>query len=167
MGRKRDEKPKGRTPDKQASNRRSGRGGIAPPAEHQFRPGQSGNPNGRPKTRTLTELIRVELDRAEKGGKTLAQVIAEVFVDRAAAGHFVFAKEVIDRVDGKVPERYEDITPGRDDDDARLTVLTDTLRKRGGKAGANGHPQPGHPGGPGGNGVGGPVEGRGPSGPVE
>ena len=39
-----------RTPAKQA--KRLGKGGIAPPEDHQFKPGQSGNPAGPPKRRT-------------------------------------------------------------------------------------------------------------------
>jgi Family of unknown function (DUF5681) len=45
-------------------------------ARTQFKPGQSGNPGGRPKTAKLAELIRQFLDE-ETGGKTRLRQILE------------------------------------------------------------------------------------------
>ena len=76
-----------------------------PPAKGQFRKGQSGNPRGRPKTKTLTELVREVLERDHNGRLTL-QVLAEVVVREAAKGKFPFVKEVWDRLEGQPPARH-------------------------------------------------------------
>ncbi len=72
-----------------------------------WKPGQSGNPKGRPKKPTISELMRVEL---EKGIKGAGMVKLEAFVQRAvndAIGGKEWAwKEVGDRLDPK-PRRVE------------------------------------------------------------
>jgi hypothetical protein len=96
---------------------------------HNFQPGQSGNPGGRPKGRSLTAIIREVLDsNTIKGkplpeGRTVADVLAEVFVAEALKGKFPFAKEVIDRADGKVVDKVEI----EDNRKAYVTESPDTL----------------------------------------
>lgn len=78
-----------------------------------FLPGQSGNPNGRPKGKSLTRLIRKALKartldgKPIEGNRNVAQLLADVFVAEALDGKFPFAKEVIDRIDGKVADKHE------------------------------------------------------------
>src|SRR5688500_7908837 len=96
-------------PDKQGKNRRVGYG--VPPLETRFRPGQSGNPAGRPRRRTLSECLADLLASTETqgvthpAGMTVCELLAEEMVKQALRGKFPFFKEVLDRTEGKVPER--------------------------------------------------------------
>jgi hypothetical protein len=72
----------------------------------QWKPGQSGNPKGRPKHKTLTELCREVLER-ETRGKVTDEILAEVIVKNALTGKFPFVKELWDRLDGKVSDKHE------------------------------------------------------------
>src|SRR5207253_1594274 len=78
-------------------------------AAHAFKPGQSGNPGGRPKGRTVSAILLEVLGRdAGKGnGRTVADVLAEVIVKEALGGDFRFAKEVLERTEGKVTDKVE------------------------------------------------------------
>lgn len=67
-----------------------------------FKPGQSGNPKGRPKGQGITDRILRRLN--EDDGK-LAEDIAEVIIKKAKAGDFNFCKTVLERIDGKIPDR--------------------------------------------------------------
>lgn len=72
---------------------------------YKFRPGQSGNPAGRPKKqRTIEKAIRDFLDQGLEG-KDLYEAMAKVGVKKALLGDFKFWQEVINRVEGKVPDR--------------------------------------------------------------
>jgi predicted transcriptional regulator len=69
-----------------------------------FRPGQSGNPKGRPKSITLSEAYRRELARVDPGdpeGRTYAEVLAERMRERAASGDVQALLELADRTEGK------------------------------------------------------------------
>jgi len=55
----------------------------------------------------LTSIIREALDKPRNGGVTLADVIVDVAIKEAAKGDFRYFKEIIDRMDGKVPDRIE------------------------------------------------------------
>lgn len=76
-----------------------------------WKPGQSGNPKGRPKGRRLTDILREALDSQEIGGVPIegGERVADVFV-RAVLGHAVqsgnasIIKEIFDRIDGRVPK---------------------------------------------------------------
>jgi hypothetical protein len=82
-------------------------GKFAPGNANAFKPGESGNPAGRPKHRTLSEAIRDKL-KQETGletDETWADLIAERLV-RVAAGMSLenstnAAKEIGDRTEGK------------------------------------------------------------------
>ena len=93
-------------PTKQA--KAGGVGGIyPPPVETRFKPGQSGNPSGRPKggksiTAALRHLIDDGLD-----GKDLAEELARLAIKRAMQGDFKFWDAIVERIDGKVVEKIE------------------------------------------------------------
>ena len=68
--------------------------GVAPPEEHQFKPGQSGNPAGPPKRRTqlwvyictYMEMTDAQLASLERETLTQAQRVALKLVENAAQG---------------------------------------------------------------------------------
>ena len=58
-----------------------------PPKEHQFKPGQSGNPNGaRRKPRSIAPDLKALFERALSGKVTLRQGEQEKIITKAAAG---------------------------------------------------------------------------------
>src|SRR4051812_25425473 len=82
-----------------------------PPMASRFRPGQSGNPRGRRKGESLTSRIADVLARETiggrriPGGRCVADLLAEVIVKQALKGKFPFVRAVLERIDGKVPDR--------------------------------------------------------------
>jgi hypothetical protein len=80
--------------------------GQVPPPEHRWKPGQSGNPGGRPKGQSITASLRALLEK-EHNGKRIVELLAERIMKEALAGKFLFAKEVIDRADGRVSDKVE------------------------------------------------------------
>lgn len=68
-----------------------------------FKPGQSGNPKGRPKSVTLSEALRRELAKEdpENTEQSYAEKIAQMLVSQAAEGNVNAAKEIADRTEGK------------------------------------------------------------------
>jgi hypothetical protein len=70
-----------------------------------WKPGQSGNPSGRPKgSLSLTSILRKEL---HEGNKRRARELVRALLDKAADGHFQHLHEVIDRIDGPVVAKVE------------------------------------------------------------
>lgn len=75
-----------------------------PPREHRWKPGQSGNPKGRPKTITLSEAYRRELakvDPEDPEGRTYAEVLAGKMREKAFGGDVAALRELADRTEGK------------------------------------------------------------------
>lgn len=74
-----------------------------------FKPGQSGNPAGRPKNKpSVTALLREAMETVRKGDTRATQ---EIFVERlielALQGEGWAVKEVLERMDGKVSQKIE------------------------------------------------------------
>ncbi len=88
-----------------------------------FRPGETGNPNGRPRSAALTDLVRRRLEMAastmpqakelatklerEAEEVTLADLIVEALIGLALNSNLDAIKEVLNRVDGKAIARVE------------------------------------------------------------
>jgi len=89
---------------KQGDNRETGH--CRPPVAHRFQPGQSGNPAGRPKGRSVTAVLRKVID-ANDGA--LAERLVRTLVDRALKGDFRAMREIWDRMEGK-PTRTTEIS---------------------------------------------------------
>src|SRR5215475_9688019 len=80
----------------QSGNKRNGAVGYGrPPAHRQFKPGQSGNPRGRPKdSKNLATMFAEALSRPikvrDKSGKirtlSIQELMVEVMINKAAAG---------------------------------------------------------------------------------
>ena len=114
--------------EEQAGNRPSDASpinGVSPPAEHRFKPGESGNPRGRPPERPIAAAIRARLDRND--GAAIGD-IADVVVAKARHGDFRFVRELLDRVDGRLTDRLEV------SENLAIPIITnemmDTLRRR-------------------------------------
>lgn len=82
----------------------------------QFQPGQSANPGGRPKTKRITEAYNKILDEAIGENEANLELKADDTGERGAAksslrewlkGNSAFAKEMADRVEGRVAEKQE------------------------------------------------------------
>jgi hypothetical protein len=63
----------------------------------QFQPGKSGNPGGRPKTKRLTDAYMRLLSNPANADK-----LAKVIFDLACQGNVLAAREIADRVEGRV-----------------------------------------------------------------
>jgi len=88
--------------DKQGINTEYKVGKNRPPKEQAWKPGQSGNPKGRPKN-TITTLLKEYLDA---DGEVEKQAIVRAWIATAktsgARGHIPALVEMLDRTEGKV-----------------------------------------------------------------
>jgi hypothetical protein len=82
-----------------------------------FQPGQSGNPNGRPKSKPFREAIQRALDEAGSD-KDALQAVATALVGKAMMGDVPAIKELADRMDGKVAQAII----GGDEEDPEIKV---------------------------------------------
>lgn len=136
----------GKVPEEQVENRKRTLPEEARP--FMWKPGQSGNPKGRPKNPTITEDIRKVLAeqcpvKDKDGnllfpGKTNQQVLALSIVKNAIAGKYPFTAEILARIDGAVAQILEvDHTETRRDEfilrligDGEATELANRLALR-------------------------------------
>jgi len=80
---------------------------------HQFKPGQSGNPGGRPARRPMLEELwksPQEKDSRSKQGQTYLQGIIDEWIRRAMASSDTLLKEILDRIDGRVGTEEQENT---------------------------------------------------------
>lgn len=91
---------------------------------HQWAPGTSGNPTGRPKGKSITARIRRLLEKAAEkdGGRDVADAIASVIVAQALKGDYRFVRELMDRTEGKVPDRFAGFDGGPIVDDTQAAI---------------------------------------------
>jgi hypothetical protein len=73
-----------------------------------WKPGQSGNPGGRPKTAILSEAYRQALESVDpKTLATIAEKIAEALVAKALEGDIRACAEIANRTEGRPQMRVE------------------------------------------------------------
>ncbi len=63
-----------------------------------FKPGQSGNPRGRPPRKAAFDAL---VEYVDEQGATRA--ISEMWLDKILAGDFAYFRAYLERCDGKVP----------------------------------------------------------------
>lgn len=77
---------------------------------HRWKKGQSGNPSGRPKSKTLSNAYRNKLEEPvpnDPEGRTWAELIAEAQVRDAVRGNVQAAREIADRTEGRPRQAIE------------------------------------------------------------
>lgn len=76
--------------------------------EAQFKPGQSGNPRGRPAGPGLTQMLIEALKDKTENGKTYAQLLALRVVQKAVSeGDPRMIEFIWDRVEGPLTQSFE------------------------------------------------------------
>lgn len=75
----------------------------------QWKPGQSGNPGGRPKSAPLSQACRELLTQPVPNNPTCtyAQAIAQKLAERALKGDILAAREIADRAEGKARQSIQ------------------------------------------------------------
>ena len=105
------------------NRRQTGEANLARGEAHRWKPGQSGNPGGRPRTAKLSEACRAKLASIIPGdarGRTHAEAIADELARRALKGDIRAAQELADRAEGR---------PGQDKSGAPSVVVAQRLSK--------------------------------------
>ena len=69
-----------------------------------WKPGESGNPGGRPKGTSITARLR---KLVEKNEGEVADALCKAIVKAGLKGDYRFVKEILDRLDGPVKQQIE------------------------------------------------------------
>jgi hypothetical protein len=97
-------------PTQSPENRRiTGEGAVPNGFAHRWKPGQSGNPGGRPKSGALARACRevmAEVVPGDRKGRTGARAIAERMFEFALKGHLGAIKDMADRAEGRAGEYF-------------------------------------------------------------
>jgi Family of unknown function (DUF5681) len=92
------------------NNAKTVRGNPDKTIPHRWKPGQSGNPGGRPKTAALSEAARNVLAKRvpnDPQGRTYAEAIADTLAQLALEGDIRAAQELTDRAEGRARQSVE------------------------------------------------------------
>ena len=85
-------------------------GAVLNSEKTRWKPGQSGNPGGRPKTAPLSQACRELLAAPlpnDPERRTYAQAIAQALAEKAVAGDIRAAQELADRAEGRARQAIE------------------------------------------------------------
>jgi hypothetical protein len=82
------------------------RGRVENLRAHQYKPGQSGNPKGRPPTRGLTVRLKAELSQVDKGGAVTEELLVKKLVRLALHGNLAAIRECFDNLPPVAPFPY-------------------------------------------------------------
>jgi len=77
---------------------------------YRWKKGQSGNPSGKPKSKTLSDAYKSKLEEPvpnDPDGRTWAELIAEAQVRDAVRGNVQAAREIADRTEGRARQAIE------------------------------------------------------------
>jgi hypothetical protein len=105
-----------------------------PPIETQFKPGQSGNPAGRPKgTLSLVSLLKRKLaeyiETTDEKKITYAEaLIIEMLKKALKDGDVAMIRDIMDRIDGRPTQRTE--LTGKDGEPIEFKNIRDDFRSR-------------------------------------
>src|SRR5262249_28738519 len=72
-----------------------------------YKPGESGNPNGRPKRTRLTEALLAQLEQTAPNEDTVAECIARALILEALKGNVQAIREIGDRTEGKPRQQLD------------------------------------------------------------
>lgn len=78
-----------------------------PPKHSRFKPGTSGNPNGRPKKIPIIDDLLADILCEEKNGITTAKAILSALCAKAAKGDVRAAEVILERAYGKIKQPIE------------------------------------------------------------
>jgi Family of unknown function (DUF5681) len=95
---------------KPENRRETGTNTLSGAQATRFKPGQSGNPGGRPRTAPLSQACRELLARPVPGnpeGCTYAEAIAQKLAEKAIEGDIRAAQELADRAEGRARQSIE------------------------------------------------------------
>jgi hypothetical protein len=94
-------------------------GGFSEGNQYRMKKGETKNPKGRPKGRSIRGRLREILD--SEGGENVIEQLLTTALDEAKGGDFRFWKEIADSIDGKIPDRIagHDGGPVKIDDETR------------------------------------------------
>lgn len=93
-----------------SASKSKGRGKGKPFAKanpHAFKPGASGNPQGRPKRTRLSEALIAKLAEASVSEETVAERVAQALIDAALQGNVQAIREIGDRCEGRPKQMIE------------------------------------------------------------
>jgi hypothetical protein len=97
-----------------STKRKKGRGDFSRIAAWAWKPGQSGNPSGRPKHDLAAEIARAIFEQN-------AEALYKAYCKAALKGNAYAFKELADRAYGKVKERHEvEVGPYREATDEQI-----------------------------------------------
>jgi hypothetical protein len=110
---------------------------------HKFKPGQSGNPKGRPKSITLSEAYRKMLatvDESDPLKRTRAEILAEQMYIKASSGDVSALREIADRVEGKARQTIALTVEKREQLEQAITGIMRDCESAGAPCSPNGKP---------------------------